>query len=69
MDDWLGSEFGAGVMIGMGILGVPVGLTVDMHNSWLFVAASATVAAIGLGRYWSLSKDRGERAHAGANVD
>lgn len=61
MADWLESEFFAGLMVGVGGLGVPVGLTVEMQNKWLFVALSVILVVGGIGVYCMLNLDKETR--------
>ncbi|MFL9989037.1 hypothetical protein [Paraburkholderia sediminicola] len=51
MGDWLDSEFGAGVLVGAGAVGLLVGLTGGMENRWLFIALSAVAVMAGIGAY------------------
>jgi hypothetical protein len=51
MGDWFESEFGAGVLVGTGVVSLLVGLTGGTENRWLFIALSAVAMVAGIGTY------------------
>lgn len=57
MADWLESEFGAGLMVGVGGTGILTVLTTDMHHPWLFVAVSVVAMVAGTGMHCLLNLD------------
>lgn len=61
MDDWLESEFGAGVFAGVGGTGLLVGLGGGMENRWLFIALSALSMVVGVAAYCWLKFDKDTR--------
>ncbi|WP_233874590.1 hypothetical protein [Paraburkholderia adhaesiva] len=61
MADWLESEFGAGVLVGIGGVGLLVGIGGGMEHRWLFIALSVVAMVAGTGVYCLLRFDKDAR--------